>query len=68
MIIGCRTISEYFIKKWMLNNGFVVTEFSIDVKENVGIITDRIGDSIAVTYNPETKEVKMSNEFRNSNS
>lgn len=52
----------------MLNNGFVVTEFSVDVKENVGIITDRIGDSVAVTYNPETKEVKMSNEFRKSDS
>lgn len=58
MIYGCKTIAEHAIKKWLWNNGFVATEFTVEINGNVGTITDKTGDSMTVEYDRETKEVR----------
>lgn len=55
---GCKTIAEYAIKKWMHDNGFVMSEFSVNISGNNGIITDKVGDILMVEYDRETKSVK----------
>lgn len=52
-----KTIPEFVIKEWMKKNGFVMSEFSLEVIGNVGIITDRTGGKMSVKYDPDTKEV-----------
>lgn len=59
MIYGCKTIAEDAIKKWLWNNGFVATEFTVKFDGNVGTITDKTGDSMTVEYDRETKEVRI---------
>lgn len=56
---GCKTIAEYAVKKWMEDNGFVMSEFSVEMNGNEAKITDRTGDKINVYYNPKTKSVKV---------
>lgn len=56
---GCKTIAEYAIKKWMEDNEFVMSEFSVEITGNEATITDRTGDSMMVRYNQETKRVEV---------
>lgn len=56
---GCKTIAEYAIKKWMEDNEFVMSEFSVEITGNEATITDRIGDSMKVWYNREAKRVEV---------
>lgn len=56
---GCKTVAEYAIKKWMEENNFVMTEFSVGMDENEAVITDKTGDSIRVRYNREEKKVEV---------
>ena len=39
--------------------GFVATEFAVEINGNIGTITDKTGDSMAVEYDRETKEVRV---------
>lgn len=56
---GCKTVAEYAIKKWMEDNGFVMSEFSVDIIGNEATITDRPGDSMKVRYDRGTKKVEV---------
>lgn len=55
----CKTIAEYAIKKWMEDNGFVMSEFSVEMNGDEATITDRAGDSMKVRYNRETRKVEV---------
>lgn len=52
-----RTIPEFVIREWMKKNQFEMSEFSLKVTGNIGIITDRTGATISVEYDPGTKTV-----------
>lgn len=54
---NCKTIAEYMIKKWMQDNGFVMSEFSVKVFGKKGVITDRTGETLKVFYDQEKKSV-----------
>lgn len=58
MMMGCKAIAEYAIKKWMEKSGFVMELFSLEMGGNIGKITDSTGESMEVEYYPETKEVR----------
>lgn len=55
----CGTIAEYAIKKWMEENGFIMSEFSLYMEGNEATITDRDGDSMRMKYSQETKKVEV---------
>lgn len=56
---GCKTIPEFVIKKWMKDNGFVLSEFLVEMSGNTAKISDKTGDSMEVYYNPEHKSVEI---------
>lgn len=56
-----KTIAEFVIKKWMEENGFVMSEFSVEMNGNIGVITDKTGATMKVEYSPKTKEVSEVN-------
>lgn len=55
---GCKTIAEYAVKKWMENNGFIMSEFAVSMDGNTAQITDKRGDCLTVQYNPKTRKVE----------
>lgn len=56
---GCKTIPEYVIKLWMENNGFVMSEFSVEMDGNTAKISDKTGDSMKVYCNLKNKSVEI---------
>lgn len=50
----------------MEDNGFVMTEFLVEIYGNKGKIIDRIGDSMIVAYDPKTKMIEGENIYGNS--
>lgn len=56
---GCKTVAEYAIRKWMAENGFVMSEFSVGMEGNKAVISDKTGDSMSVSYSPENKLVTV---------
>lgn len=55
---GCKTIAEFAIKKWMEDNGFVMEYFTVEMRGNEAVIADKTGESLMVSYNPETKTIE----------
>lgn len=54
----CKTIAEYAIKKWMVDNEFAMEYFTVEMNGNDAVITDKTGDSMKVSYNPKAKMVE----------
>lgn len=57
MIKGCRSISEYAIRRWMEERNFVMSRFELTVDGNVGVIKDQNGDELKLLYDGEKKVV-----------
>lgn len=57
VVKGAKSIAEYAIRKWLLNQGFVMEYFELEVKDNEGLIKDRNGDSMVLVFDPITKTV-----------
>lgn len=51
VIKGAKTIAEYAIMRWAVEQGFVM--------EHLGKLEDRHGDSITLVYDRETKTVHV---------
>ena len=55
----CQSIAEYAIRRWMERENFVDGYFSLEMDGNEGTIKDRVGDTLVLMYDPETKEVTV---------
>lgn len=58
-IKGAKTIAEYAVKKWLLEQGFVVEYFSLSMEENRGTLTDGNNDTLTLVYDNDSKSVKV---------
>lgn len=58
-IKGCKSIAEYAIRRWMERENFVDGYFSLEMDGNEGMIKDRVGDTLVLVYDPDTKEVTV---------
>lgn len=56
---GCKAIAEYAIKKWMEDNGFVMSEFSVEMNGENALIIDKTGDSMKVSYDKKGRKVEV---------
>lgn len=61
-IKGAKTIAEYAMMRWAIEQGFEMEFFTLSVAGNVGKLEDRHGDSIALVYDNETKSVHAEGE------
>lgn len=61
-IKGAKTIAEYAMKRWAVEQGFVMEHFTLTVSGNNGKLEDRHGDSIMLVYDRETKTVHVEGE------
>lgn len=52
-----KTIAEYAIRKWLIEQNFATEYFDLIVTGNVGTLTDRDQNSMALVYDPGTKSV-----------
>ncbi len=57
VIKGVKTIAEYVIMRWMIEENFATECFDLTMDGNEGTLTDRTGDSMVVVYDPKTQKV-----------
>lgn len=57
MIKGTKTIAEYAIRRWLENQRFEMSMFSLEMNGNKGVLKDRNGESMTLVYNGATREV-----------
>ena len=62
VIKGAKTIAEYAMKRWAVEQGFVMEYFTLTIDGNAGKLEDRHGDSITLVYDRETKTVHVAGE------
>lgn len=57
MIKGVKSIAEYAIRKWILEQNFVMEFFKLYMQGNKGILKDNTGESITLIYDTDSKSV-----------
>ncbi len=57
MIKGAKSIAEYAIRKWLLEQNFVLECFTLTMDGSEGILTDQTGDSMTLVYDSGEKHV-----------
>ncbi len=57
MIKGAKSIAEYAIRKWLLEQNFVLEYFTLTMDGSKGILTDQTGDSMTLVYDSGEKHV-----------
>ena len=61
-IRGCKSIAEFAFRRWMAENGFVGGYFTLDVVGNEGIIEDRTGATLRLSYDSAERCVQVEGE------
>ncbi len=59
MIKGCKTIAEFYFRKWMENEGFSAENFSLYVTGSRAVIKDGNGDTLSLEYDGAEKCVRI---------
>ena len=59
-IKSAKTIAEYKIIKWIIEQNFAMECFDLTMDGNVGTLTDQQGDPLKLVYDPGTKSVHIS--------
>lgn len=62
MIRGAKTIAEYVIRRWLMEQNFAMECFTLTMDGETGTLKDHQGDSLAIVYDPATKEVYIREE------
>lgn len=57
MIKGAKTIAEYFIRRWLQEEGFNMSHFNLTVLGNEAVLEDRYGGFMVLVYDPRIKSV-----------
>ena len=56
-IKGVKSIAEYAIRKWLQEENFAMSNFTLTMNENEGILKDRLGETLKIRYDRDTKSV-----------
>lgn len=57
MIKGAKSIAEYAIRKWLLEQNFAMDFFVLTMDGNVGKLTDKAGNSLSLAYDSDLRTV-----------
>lgn len=52
-----KTIAEYAVRRWLMNQGFVMDYFTLTMDGNKGALKDKNGDTLVLVYDSQTKSV-----------
>ena len=52
-----KTIAEYAVRRWLMNQGFVMDYFTLTMDGNKATLKDRNGDTLTLVYDSHTKSV-----------
>ncbi len=58
-IKGCKSIAEYAIRQYLIDQGCWLAFFDLNVCGNEGTLTDRSGDSLVLVYDNSNKSVRI---------
>ena len=56
-IKGAKSIAEYAMRKWLKEEELELAFFTLEINGNEGKLTDAMGNSITLTYDPSEKLV-----------
>lgn len=57
MIKGAKSIAEYAIRKWLLEQNFAMEFFELSMQGNKGVLKDSTGESMTLIYDADSKSV-----------
>lgn len=57
MVDGAKSIAEYAVRRWLLNQGFAMNYFTLNMEGNKGVLEDKNGDKITLVYDGKTGSV-----------
>ncbi len=52
-----KSIAEYAVRRWLLNQGFVMDCFTLTMDGNRATLKDKNGDTLVLVYDSHTKSV-----------
>ena len=62
MIKRAKSIAEYAIRRWLLNQGFAMEYFKLSINGDKGYLEDRDGEMLTLVYDGLTKSVYIEDE------
>lgn len=57
MIKGVESIAEYAVRRWMLNQGLVMGNFTLAMEGNKRVLEDKNGDKLTLVYDGKAGSV-----------
>ena len=57
-----KTIVEYAIRKWLIEQDFAIEYFTLAMDGNVGTLKNQRGDTLILAYDPTSKSVHIKEE------
>lgn len=60
VIKGAKTIAEYAIRSWLLQQNFAMEYFDLAMDGNKGVLKDQSGDELILVYDAEKRAVYVS--------
>lgn len=56
-MIKAKSIAEYAIWKWLLQQNFAIEFFTLVMDGNEGTLKDKLGETMVLVYDPSSKSV-----------
>lgn len=57
MIKGAKSIAEYEIRKWLLEQNFALEFFELSMQGNKGVLKDNTGESMTLVYDADARSL-----------
>ena len=52
-----KSVAEYAFISFLNNSGFDIREFEFEINGNIGILKDKIGNTLMLSYDKDSKSV-----------
>lgn len=56
-IKGVKSVAEYAIRRWLQGENFIMSNFTLTMNENEGLLKDKSGETLRIRYDGDTKSV-----------
>ena len=56
-IKGVKSVAEYALRRWLQGENFIMSNFTLTMNENEGLLKDKSGETLRIRYDGDTKSV-----------